>query len=984
MEITEKWLGEIAGWQVMKAARSLVAGGQVEVTTVQPDLVQGNCGPGKKRYRCGLKINSRSDVENLCTCITARRTGAMCEHSIAVALASLTPKEASTRPSRPSAPDRQRPEISPPAKEVEPIPGRFSIYLPQGLKTGAIRFPANVFLEYEKAAGEAESLTLSSWLTAHGVGPQTVPLSLPEESWDPFLQAIADHPRVFVGKPSSPVATQVADAPQSLPVSIELVNGDEVALERQDQDWAPAGGKGNWWFCEPTGSLFPLRSTEGREATQLLEELVRAGSARRPIRWWVQHGEALQTCLQLEARGAGMAHFHVLPAPSVFEFEVDGSLQNAILRVKVRLGELSWALADKGPVDEENRSVFPVQDESERSSFYVRNGEGESRAMDVLEDLGFQLDASGEWRLRGQANILRFFGSGIPRLKVLGRVDFTQRWRVATRGLERIGPLVQPSTSRDSDEASGTGMDWLSMEFRYEAADGFRLGRNEVLRLVRSRQGAATGAKGKRYVVDADAIEAFEDSLQDVPLELTPEGARVHAWHAHAMPGVAEGSLATVSSSLLDSDEMRARLGDLATILRPYQLDGVRWLESLARVGRGGVLADDMGLGKTLQSIALLRAVESDGPSLVVCPKSLLGNWKAEFGRFVNDNHVILTTYALISRDLQEFQTIRWSVILLDEASHIRNPETAAAKAIRKLHSGCRFALTGTPIENTVRDLWSILHFALPGYLGDRDHFKERFEAPLAAGPGTPAGLAASERLRRLVKPFFLRRTKGEVLKELPKKIEQVLWCDPTPAQAELYSKILDEGRDEIRAARKRSGEGGARMTMFTVLLRLRQVCCDLRLTGLAESALDGLSGDELSAKWAVWRDRLEQVLTCEGKVLIFSQFVSFLRLVRDNLEELNINYCYLDGSTSNRQQEVDRFQKEPEQRVFLISLKAGGYGLNLTAADHVFLMDPWWNPAVESQAIDRAHRMGQTKVVKDGMWSDGVSTDEMAEMLGV
>lgn len=959
----------------------------------------------------------------------------MCEHSIAVALASLTPKEASTRPPRPSAPDRQRPAISPPAKEVEPIPGRFSIYLPQGLKAGAIRFPANVFLKYEKATGKAESLTLSSWLTAHGVGPQTVPLSLPEESWDPFLRAIADHPRVFVGKPSSPTAAHVAGTPQSLPVSIEMEGADEVHLERRDQDWEPAGAKGNWWFCEPTGALFPLGAVEGQEETRLLDELIRSRSARRPIRWWVQHGEALQACLQMETRGSGMARFHVLPAPSVFKFEVDGSLQNAILRVRVRLGELSWGLGGKDPVDERNQSAFPIQDESESSCFYVRNGADETRVMDAVADLGFQLDASGEWRLKGQAQILRFFGSGIPRLKLLGRVDFTQRWRAATRGLERIGPLVQPSTSRDSDEALGTGMDWLSMEFRYEAADGFRLGRNEVLRLVRSGQGAATGAKGKRYVVDADAIEVFEDSLQDVPLELTPEGARVHAWHAHAMPGVAEGSLANVSPSLLDSDEMRARLGDLAAILRPYQLDGVRWLESLARVGQGGVLADDMGLGKTLQSIALLRAVESDGPSLVVCPKSLLGNWKAEFGRFapelgvvihhggkrgsvtesVNDNHVILTTYALISRDLQEFQTIRWSVILLDEASHIRNPETAAAKAIRKLHSGCRFALTGTPIENTVRDLWSILHFALPGYLGDRDHFKERFEAPLAAGPGTPAGQAASERLRRLVKPFFLRRTKGEVLKELPEKIEQVLWCDPTPAQAELYSKILDEGRDEIRAARKRSGEGGARMTMFTVLLRLRQVCCDLRLTGLAESALDGLSGDELSAKWAVWRDRLEQVLTCEGKVLIFSQFVSFLRLVRDNLEELNINYCYLDGSTSNRQQEVDRFQKEPEQRVFLISLKAGGYGLNLTAADHVFLMDPWWNPAVESQAIDRAHRMGQTKVVnayrfatrgtveerilklqekkrglveaalgEDGMWSDGVSTDEMAEMLGV
>ena len=475
-------------------------------------------------------------------------------------------------------------------------------------------------------------------------------------------------------------------------------------------------------------------------------------------------------------------------------------------------------------------------------------------------------------------------------------------------------------------------------------------------------------------------------------------------------------------------------MGDLAEILRPYQLTGVRWMEALARGGQGGLLGDDMGLGKTLQSIALLRAADLRGPALIVCPKSLLGNWKAEFERFApefkvvihhgsdresvvnssQDNDVILTTYALISRDLKDLQKASFSLILLDEASYIRNPDTAAAKALRKIPAKARFSLTGTPIENSVRDLWSILHFTLPGYLGDRDHFKERFEAPLAAGSGTPAGRAAGQRLKRLVQPFFLRRTKGEVLKELPEKIEQVLWCDPTPAQAQVYSRILDEGRDEIRAAQKRAG-GAARMTMFTVLLRLRQVCCDLRLTGMPESTLSDLKPDDLSAKWSVWRDRLEQILASDGKVLIFSQFVSFLRLLRENLDTLNINYCYLDGSTLNRQAEVDRFQKEPERRVFLISLKAGGYGLNLTAADHVFLMDPWWNPAVESQAIDRAHRMGQTRVVnayrfatrgtveerilklqekkrglveaaltEDGAWAEGVADEELAELLGV
>jgi SNF2 family DNA or RNA helicase len=228
----------------------------------------------------------------------------------------------------------------------------------------------------------------------------------------------------------------------------------------------------------------------------------------------------------------------------------------------------------------------------------------------------------------------------------------------------------------------------------------------------------------------------------------------------------------------------------------------------------------------------------------------------------------------------------------------------------------------------------------------------------------TPAGQAASERLKKLVRPYFLRRTKREVLRDLPEKIEQVLWCDPSPAQAEVYRRLLEEGREEIKMVRKRSGQGGAKMTMFTVLLRLRQACCDLRLTGIRPDALAGLDRDDLSGKWPMLGERLDSILQEGGKVLIFSQFVQYLRLVRDGLDEQKVAYNYLDGSSNDRHEQVQSFQTDPAKKVFLISLKAGGYGLNLTAADHVILLDPWWNPAVEAQAIDRAHRIGQQRVV--------------------
>jgi SNF2 family DNA or RNA helicase len=397
-----------------------------------------------------------------------------------------------------------------------------------------------------------------------------------------------------------------------------------------------------------------------------------------------------------------------------------------------------------------------------------------------------------------------------------------------------------------------------------------------------------------------------------------------------------------------------------------------------------------MGLGKTVQSIALVmillarRKSADRNPVLIVCPKSLTGNWRAEFERFAphlkvvisqgggravtlksaESYDVIITTYQLVVRDLEVLKGLSWSLLLLDEASYIRNPDTDASKAVRSLKCNARVALTGTPVENSTRDLWAIYQFALPGYLGSRENFKERFEQPIQGGMDTPAGLSASERLKKLLRPYFLRRTKREVLKDLPEKIEQILWCDPSPAQAEVYRRLLEEGREEIKAARKRSGQGGAKMTMFTVLLRLRQVCCDLRLTGLQKETLSGLEADDLSGKWPMLLERMDAILEGGGKVLIFSQFVQYLKLVRETLECRQISYAYLDGSSQDREAQVKSFQTEKGCRVFLISLKAGGYGLNLTAADHVVLLDPWWNPAVESQAIDRAHRIGQQRVV--------------------
>ncbi|MCB1277369.1 DEAD/DEAH box helicase [Prosthecobacter sp.] len=982
MEITEKWLGEIGGWAVMKSARSLVDAGLAAVTSTSDGLIRGTAGSGKMKFTTGLRIRTASDVENLCTCPHARRSGMMCEHALAVALAHVR-QQSGARPvaktgaapasGAESAKTGATPRRALPMAPLT-IPGRYSLYLPETLLQGQVREPFGVFVKYE-AGGESESSWFAAWLAGQGIQqPQSLPISLKGESLNLFLLSLAEHPRVFVGKPNGrEKALHVAPEQVRLPLVVESVDPQTVRLQLEGKSQLHVLGA--WWFCRETITLF-RHLAENSALITLAGDLSR-GPVTRPLRWLAEQGESLGECFQMELRGEGLGKFHVAPVPCEFEIQLEGSLQVLDAKVSARYGVHHWPVRHAG----ETHCIFPIQDDANKFVFYAQNGEGESRLLRRLESLGFKSEGQS-WRIQGSENILRFYASEMRQLRDWATISEGERWRTVTRGIQRIAPKTKfvPSAGQTG------GSDWLSMEFAYESNDGFRLPRAEVLRLVRSGQRSVQGANGKRYILDIAAVDDLEESLRDVPLELTPEGARVHGAHAAYFGDEAAGGRNEIK---ITDAEVRDEIGDLAGMLRPYQMEGVCWMTSRILQGRGGILADEMGLGKTVQSIALAlflkqRKGAQSGPVLVVCPKSLLGNWQAEFERFasglkvlqvqgsgrekalglIKDHDVVLTSYQLVIRDIKHYQGIRFGLILLDEASFIRNPDTDAAKTLRGLQADGRIALTGTPLENGVRDLWSIFQFALPGYLGNQSSFRERFESPIQSGLDLPAGRAAAQRLQKLTLPFFLRRTKRQVLKDLPEKIEQVLWCAPSAAQSEFYRKILEEGREEIKAARRRSGQNGAKMTMFTVLLRLRQVCCDLRLTGVQADALKGLDQEELSGKWPALMGQIESTLESGGKLLVFSQFVQFLRLMREQLKAEKLDHAYLDGSSQDRSAQVERFQKDPNCRIFLISLKAGGYGLNLTAADNVILADPWWNPAVESQAIDRAHRIGQQKVV--------------------
>ncbi len=408
-------------------------------------------------------------------------------------------------------------------------------------------------------------------------------------------------------------------------------------------------------------------------------------------------------------------------------------------------------------------------------------------------------------------------------------------------------------------------------------------------------------------------------------------------------------------------------------VLRDYQRDGLGWHTFLQQFGFGGCLADDMGLGKTVQVLALLlaRRRESAGPSLVVVPKSLVFNWKQEAARFAPELRVldhtgagraepgdhyrgydlVLTTYGTLRRDAAALSGFAFDYVILDEAQAIKNAATATAKAARLLRGAHRLALSGTPVENHLGELWSLFEFLNPGMLGASSAFRHR-SAELR-NPSAETRALLAEGLR----PFVLRRTKEQVVRELPPKLEQTLYCDLEAPQRAAYDQILSHYRRSLLARVERDGLGRSKIMVLEALLRLRQAACHI---GLIDRARAG----EPSAKLDVLLARLTEVIEGGHKALVFSQFTRFLAIVRDRLDREHVPYAYLDGRTHDRAARVAAFEQDPDCRLFLVSLKAGGLGLNLTAADYVFLLDPWWNPAVEAQAIDRTHRIGQVRPV--------------------
>jgi superfamily II DNA or RNA helicase len=559
---------------------------------------------------------------------------------------------------------------------------------------------------------------------------------------------------------------------------------------------------------------------------------------------------------------------------------------------------------------------------------------------------------------------------------------------IPVQGMNKLRKFKYNTNVPKLELMAGKGIDWFDLTIKVSYGDQV-VPLNELRKAILGRQDFILLADGSLGMLPKEWIQQYGMLMK---MGQVKEGAlklpQVHWGLLEEVGAALSGDQAGALQQELASKKQRLQgIGEIKdrdlpagiqASLRDYQMAGFQWLCLLDEMGWGGCLADDMGLGKTLQTITFLQYLVSRYPGethLVICPTSLLYNWEAELQKFapgmdwhihygadrVLDEdtfaraHVILTSYGMVRNDIQHFSSRKFGYIILDESQAIKNPASQVRKAVQQLVGRNRLALSGTPVQNNTFDLYAQMDFLNPGMLGSQDFFRMEFATPIDKN----GDKEAAARLRKLVYPFILRRTKEQVARDLPDKTEMILWCEMGSEQRKIYDSFKDHYRESILEHIAEDGVGRSSIYILEGLTKLRQICDSPAI----------LKEEEPYPNASTKLDELIREIeenTGHHKALVFSQFTSMLQLIRTALGERGIPYLYLDGSVAaeDRRASVQQFQEEEDTRVFLISLKAGGVGLTLTAADYVYLVDPWWNPAAEQQAIDRSHRIGQVKKV--------------------
>lgn len=939
---SDAWLQQAAGWKAVKEGRAIHARGLVSNARFDDELCSGMVG-GQKPRRVKVRRVSATIAETSCGCPENQRSGAMCEHAVAIILA------ARDKPS--DSPVVTPEQVRPVLKVMPPSPAYRVLWFPSWEREWASHRGTVRVEKSERLPDEADE-ALHAWAHHSGLTAKQLPwmLSMRGADWEEFLSAIQGHGEILVSK-------QTIVCNEGLPkIRVASVIEREGWLFRLEDDAGQFLGNqlSRWW--RKNEQLFEF--ADHFEA-EFLFQLFTEKYARITHEKWLL-SDTLKRILIPCREGDPLEQWQSIPVRPTWGFALEGSLRQMRLKVEKRyeVEDRQWSCAM-------GQTLGFLRQISNKCFYAVH---GDQITMETqLRDAGWSWhEERDEWHLEGEDGILAFLSEGRAQLESMaGHFSMSPQ---LTHILERT-LIVKPDLQIHAKSASEA-----SLQLSFSTQQGKPLDPAKIRALLQSGKRLIQTNDGNSLVLPQQSWEIFQRSISDLHL-VQKQGEYLAKNHeVLAVEYLRKYFNQTLHfNDLLSSTKVNFPL--LQADLRDYQAWGASWLHDRLTSYGFALLADEMGLGKTLQTIALLTLWASPAnPALVVVPTSLLHNWQSEISRFAphletvvlhgadrDELHaqatqsVIVTSYGILMNDRALFMKREFSLMVLDEASAIRNPDTELARCCFRMKARYKLALTGTPLENSVRDLWSIFQFLQPGYLGERETFREQYERAQTAN--TPA----MQSLRIRVMPFLLRRTKEQVAKDLPSKIITDDWCDLSPDQARLYQSVWEAGMEKIEQQLAKN-DSAVQMSVLTLLLRLRQICCDAAL-------LD----PELAQSWTIAQrsrkmERLFELIQgaqeSGRKMLVFSQFATQLALIEQECRMRQTATLRLDGATRDRRALIEKFQQADGPSVFLISLKAGGYGLNLTQASTVVHFDPWWNPAAEQQATDRAHRIGQTQTV--------------------
>ncbi|HMO03465.1 MAG TPA: SNF2-related protein [Kiritimatiellia bacterium] len=1013
MQFTQKLLMDWAGVAVYRDAKLLYERGAVQEVSFEGQILEGTLSFGNRSLKSRAKILKDGTCENLCPCRDSTERGIICAHVVALGMVlakraesdvnrrQQQVKEESVKAARVAEVDEKSylPRVV--VQTSSPDIARLVLVLGEGWKPGALvtRVPVRCLIRQrsgamvpvdqvprDKPVGlSKEDDALMYVLEDIAEGPVPENLSLTIKDFANILKL--KEGRAISLPDGSPARIGGTPLASILHIDMHRSSGELIVMVHTELPFNETGeppvylvqGRTGWIYGG--GHFWPLQ-----HVLPVPFHDVYNGPAKIPRPHVLKFFDLEMPMIEKEipvATDLNRELFSVEPGAPKFHLEVRGSPASlaATLRADYQ-GVL--VVADK----KEGAPVFAHPDPDDVMRFTVRNPDAEKRGLARLVRAGFRGIVGDDLSpIVGTREVMNFLGREWPALRREG-------WKIELQGpvaefmdeVDFVAPVV-----RIHEEDNG----WFDVGFQFEDGRGGSLAPHDVQRAL--RMGEAFIEIGSRTcLLDAGAIESMQEVFGDCASGEADEPGHfrlssIYASYVKASLDALDGIDVEATPEWLESARRQNREITLEPVhphpnlnasLRPYQRDGVSWLRFLEKGGYGGVLADEMGLGKTLQTLAWLQLDRVDEsihhlPALIVCPTSLVDNWASEAARFTPDLRVltvtgtdrhakwaglsehdlIVTSYALLRRDIEQYAAQAFSVVILDEAQHIKNKATQNALAAKRLQAKHRLVLTGTPIENGVSDFWSIMDFLMPGYLGPHETFRKNYELPIARNDDMAQ--AAQAKLKRKLSPFLLRRLKRDVATDLPPKIERIAFCGLSTDQQVVYKTMLDDSRRRLTQMVQDQGFNRSRMEVLKTLLRLRQVCCHLALLKNEE-----LKPENPSAKLDLFSELLNEAMDGGHRVLVFSQFVSMLTLLRADLDARGIKYCYLDGSTQERMSVVHTFNSDRTIPIFLISLKAGGTGLNLTGADMVIHYDPWWNPAVEAQATDRAYRIGQKRTV--------------------